>query len=80
MIDAHICDGDIVVIKKQETAENGQIVVALLDDGTATLKRFRRLKNGKVMLIPANPKLQPVTLENVEVQGCVVGLIREMMH
>lgn len=78
MIDAHICDGDIVVIKKQVSADDGQIVVALLDDGTATLKRFRRLKNGKVMLIPANPTLQPITLDNVTVQGRVVGVIREL--
>src|SRR5690606_34355541 len=63
MIDAHICDGDIVVIKKQDTADNGQIVVALLADGSATLKRYRRLKNGQVMLIPANPTLKPVTLD-----------------
>ncbi|RIL06444.1 MAG: repressor LexA, partial [Proteobacteria bacterium] len=55
MIDAHICDGDIVVIRRQDTADNGQIVVALLENNTATLKTYRRLKNGKVMLIPANP-------------------------
>lgn len=78
MIDAHICDGDIVVIKKQDQADNGQIVVALLDDGTATLKTYRRLKNGKVMLIPANPALQPMTLDKVTVQGRVIGVIREL--
>jgi repressor LexA len=78
MIDAHICDGDIVVIKKQEHAENGQIVVALLEDGTATLKTFRRLKSGKVMLIPANAQLQPITLDKVKVQGRLIGVIREL--
>lgn len=78
MIDAHICDGDVVVIKKQDAADDGQIVVALLDNGTATLKKFRRLKNGKVMLIPANPNLQPITLDKVTVQGRVIGVIREM--
>lgn len=78
MIDAHICDGDVVVIKKQDSADDGQIVVALLDNGTATLKKFRRLKNGKVMLIPANPNLQPMTLDKVTVQGRVIGIIREM--
>jgi len=77
MIDAHICDGDIVVINKQDEAENGQIVVALLEDGTATLKKYRRLKNGKVMLIPANPTMQPMTLDNIQVQGRVIGVIRE---
>lgn len=78
MIDAHICDGDIVVIKKQETAENGQIVVALLKDNTATLKTYRRLKSGKVMLIPANPALSPVTLDEVAIQGRVIGVLREL--
>lgn len=78
MIDAHICDGDIVVIKKQDVADDGQIVVALLEDGTATLKRYRRLKNGKVMLIPANPNLAPITVTNVQVQGRVIGIIRQL--
>ena len=78
MIDDHICDGDVVVIKKQDSADNGQIVVALLEDGSATLKRFRRLKNGKVMLIPANPTLTPMTLDEVQVQGRVIGVIREL--
>ena len=78
MIDEHICDGDIVVIKKQDYAENGQIVVALLRDGTATLKTFRRLKNGKVMLIPANSSLRPFTLDEVAIQGRLVGVLREL--
>ena len=78
MIDAHICDRDIVVIKKQEHAEDGQIVVALLEDGSATLKTFRRLKNGRVMLMPANPNMQPITLDQVTIQGKVIGIIREM--
>lgn len=76
MIDAHICDGDIVVIRKQDQADDGQIVVALLPDGSATLKTFRRLKNGKVMLIPANAAMKPMTLEDVEVQGKLVGVLR----
>ncbi len=78
MIDAHICDGDIVVIKRQDQADDGQIVVALLDSGEATLKKYRRLKSGKVMLIPANPNMQPLTVDNVSVQGRVIGIIREL--
>lgn len=78
MIDAHICDGDVVVIRKQENADDGEIVVAMLDDGSATLKTYRRLKSGKVMLIPANPVLQPITLDKVTIQGKVIGLIREL--
>jgi repressor LexA len=78
MIDEHICDRDIVIIKKQENAEDGQIVVALLDDGTATLKRYRRLKNGQVMLIPANPTMQPMTVDRVSIQGRLIGVMREL--
>lgn len=78
MIDAHICDEDIVVVKKQNYAENGQIVVALLDDGSATLKTYKKLKNGQVMLIPANKDFVPITLDSVKVQGKVIGIIREM--
>lgn len=78
MIDAHICDEDIVVVKKQDYAENGQIVVALLDDGSATLKTYKKLKNGQVMLIPANKDFVPITLDSVKVQGKVIGIIREM--
>lgn len=77
MIEAHICDGDLVVIKKQEFADNGQIVVALLEDGTATLKTYRRLKSGQVMLIPANATMSPMTLDSVTVQGRLIGVIRE---
>lgn len=78
MIDEHICDRDIVVIKKQDSAEDGQIVVALLEDGNATLKRYRRLKNGQVMLIPANPTMQPITVDRVSIQGRLIGVIREL--
>jgi repressor LexA len=78
MIDAHICDGDIVVIRKQDYADNGQIVAALLDDGSVTLKTYRRLKDGRVMLIPANPNLAPFTLDSVTVQGRAIGILREM--
>ncbi|MCO6429832.1 MAG: transcriptional repressor LexA [Deltaproteobacteria bacterium] len=78
MIDAHICDRDIVVIRRQEIAIDGDIVVALLDDGSATLKTFRRLKNGRVMLIPANPTMKPIMLDKVSIQGKVIGIIREL--
>lgn len=78
MIDAHIMDGDVIIVAKQDTADDGQIVVALLDDNSATLKTFRRLKGGKVMLIPHNPNMQPVTVDKVEIQGRLIGLIREV--
>jgi repressor LexA len=78
MIDAHIMDGDIIIVEKKDSAENGQIVVALLDDDTATLKTFRRLKGGKVMLIPHNSNHAPITLNSVRIQGRLVGLMREL--
>lgn len=78
MIDAHILDGDVIIVSKQETADNGQIVVAMLENGTATVKTFRRLKGGKVMLVPHNPTHQPITVEHVHIQGRVVGVVREI--
>lgn len=78
MIGAHIMDGDVIVVRRQDTAVDGEIVVALLDDGTATLKTFRRMKGGKIMLLPHNPTHQPITADNVTIQGRVVGLLREM--
>lgn len=78
MIDAHIMDGDVIIVAKQDTADDGQIVVAILEDNTATLKTFRRLKGGKVMLIPHNPTMQPITVDKVEIQGRLIGLIREV--
>jgi repressor LexA len=77
MIEAGINDGDIVVIREQPTAENGDIVVALIEDQEATLKRFRR-KSGMIALEAANPayetRLYPDHM--VRVQGRLVGLIR----
>ena len=78
MIDAHIMDGDVIIVRRQDTADDGQIVVALLEDSTATLKTIRRLKGGKVMLLPHNAKHQPITVDKVNVQGRMIGLVREM--
>lgn len=78
MIDAHIADGDIIIVRKQDTADDGEIVVALLEDNSATVKTLRRLKGGKVMLVPHNPTHQPITVDKVTVQGRVIGLLREM--
>ena len=78
MIDAHIMDGDIIIVRRQSVADDGQIVVAVLEDNSATVKTFRKLKGGKVMLVPHNPNHKPITLDNVDIQGRVVGLIREI--
>ncbi|MFN4156020.1 MAG: transcriptional repressor LexA [Paracoccaceae bacterium] len=77
MIEAGINDGDIVVIREQNTAENGDIVVALVDDAEATLKRFRR-KGNMIALEAANPAYETRMLPDhqVKVQGRLVGLIR----
>ncbi|GMV97585.1 MAG: LexA repressor [Phycisphaerae bacterium] len=75
MIDEHIRDGDLVVIERRETARDGETVVALLDDGEATLKKFYR-EGGRVRLQPANPAYSPIYVDNVRIQGVVVGVIR----
>ncbi|WP_095589797.1 transcriptional repressor LexA [Actibacterium ureilyticum] len=77
MIDAGINDGDVVVIREQTTAENGEIVVALVEGHEATLKRFRR-KGEMIALEAANPAYETRVLpsDKVKVQGRLVGLIR----
>ncbi len=76
MINAGIYDGDKVVIKKQDTAENGEIVAALIDD-SATIKRFYK-ENGHYRLQPENPTMEPMYFDEVSIIGKVVGLIRTM--
>jgi DNA (cytosine-5)-methyltransferase 1 len=75
MIDEGIFDGDIVVIRQQSTADNGQTVVAIIDDNEATLKKIYREKSG-FRLQPANPALFPFYRKEVEVRGIVVKIIR----
>ena len=77
MIDAGINDGDVVVIREGSTAENGDIVVALVEGHEATLKRFRR-KGGAIALEAANPAYETRVFrdDQVKVQGKLVGLIR----
>jgi repressor LexA len=76
MIDADIQNGDKIVVHQQPTAENGEIVVALIDD-SATVKRFFR-RNGKIILHPENPRLSDIVLDDVQILGKVVGLVRNM--
>jgi repressor LexA len=75
MIEDGIMDGDHVIIEQAEAANNGEIVVALLDNGMATLKRFFR-ETTRIRLEPANAKMQPIFVKNVRIQGKVVGLVR----
>lgn len=76
MIDNCIADGDYVIVEKTDTAGNGEMVVALLEDGSATLKRFYRQKNA-VRLQPANKKYKPLVVPSVTIQGRVLGVIRQ---
>jgi repressor LexA len=76
MIEDGIMDGDYVIVRRQNAAENGDIVVALVDD-EATVKRFYR-ENGRIRLQPANSSMQPLWFDNVRIVGKVVGLLRKM--
>lgn len=76
MIESFIADGDYVVIEKTEYAKDGDTVVALLDDGTATLKKLFRKKNF-IRLQPANRTYSPIDVKSVVIQGKVLGVIRQ---
>ncbi len=75
MIGEHIRQGDYVVVEPRKTARNGQTVVALLEDGEATLKKFYRERGG-VRLEAANPDYQPICVKDCRIQGVVIGVIR----
>jgi len=75
MIDEGILDGDYVVVEQQETANNGDIVVAVLENGFATLKKFFK-EATRVRLEPANATMQPIFAKNVRIQGKVCGILR----
>lgn len=75
MINAGILDGDIVIVRKDSYAENGDIVVAFIDQEEATVKRFYKEK-GHFRLQPENDTMEPIILEDVEILGKVIGLKR----
>lgn len=77
MIEAQIADGDYVVVRKQRTARDGQIVVAITDEGEATLKRFYLEKN-RIRLEPANSSMKPIYVKNAKLLGVVVGVVRQV--
>ncbi len=76
MVEEGILEGDFVVIEQKETANNGEIVVAILENGFATLKRFFK-EATRVRLEPANSQMAPIFAKNVQIQGKVVGVIRK---
>lgn len=75
MIEEGILDGDYVIVEEQEEAKNGDIVVALLENGFATLKKFYK-EVTRVRLEPANSKMKPIFVKNVQIQGRVIAIIR----
>lgn len=77
MVEDGILDGDIIIIKKQESAENGDTVVAIIDDNQATLKKYYQEKN-QIKLQPANPAFEPIYRKEVEIRGVVVKIIRNL--
>ena len=79
MIEGGILDGDIVIARQQQVAENGDIVIALVNDNEATVKKFHR-EGDTVRLLAMNPKYQPIVLrgDRIQIQGKVVGLRRRL--
>jgi len=77
MINAGIMDNDIVIVKKQKDANNGEIVVAMTDENEVTLKRFYKEKD-HIRLQPENDALQPIILNNVTILGKAIGLYRKI--
>jgi repressor LexA len=78
MIEDQICDGDFVIIDERTHANNGETVVALVNNDSVTLKKYYR-ENGNVRLQPANSTMEPIVIPagNVAVQGVVIGLLRK---
>jgi repressor LexA len=79
MIEEQIRDGDYIVVQAQDSAEDGQMVVALVGGDSATVKKLYREREGRIRLQPANPTMEPIFVDaaDVRVQGVVVGVIRK---
>lgn len=77
MINAAILDGDYIIVQRQQTANNGEIVAALLDGENATVKTFYK-ENGHFRLQPENDTMEPIIVDSVEILGKVVGVFRKM--
>ena len=78
MIDAGILDGDMVIIRRADTASDGDIVAALVDDEEATLKRLHHISGRRIKLVPENHAMAPLiyAAERVRIQGVLVGQMR----
>ncbi len=77
MVEDQIADGDYVIVRRQSTARKGQTVVALTDEGEATLKRWFPEKN-RIRLEPANASMKPIYVKNAKILGILVGVVRKV--
>jgi len=79
MIGEQICDGDYVIVERKETAENGQMVVALINQNKTTLKKYYRQEDGRIRLEPANPAMEStiVAEKDVQIEGRIIGILRK---
>ena len=78
MIDEQIRDGDFVIVNERQTADNGEMVIALIGGTDVTLKKFYREKDGRIRLQPANETMTPLYVHenDISIQGVVVGVLR----
>jgi len=78
MIDEQIRDGDFVIVEDRKSADNGEMVIALLNGSSATVKKFYRERDGRIRLQPANETMQPLYVHenDISIQGIVVGVLR----
>ena len=79
MIDEQICDGDFVIVNERQSADNGEMVIAMLQGTSATVKKFYRERDGRIRLQPANETMQPIYVHenDISIQGVVVGVMRK---
>ena len=76
MVDAYIDEGDRVLVERTNSASSGEIVIALLDDGSVTLKRLK-IEDGNVFLMPENPEFKPIKVRELRILGRVIGILRK---
>ena len=78
MVDAHIGDGDFVIVNERRSADNGEMVIAMMHGSSATVKKFYRERDGRIRLQPANETMEPIYVHenDISIQGVVVGVLR----
>lgn len=79
MIDAHIGDGDFVIVNERQNADNGEMVIAMMQGNSATVKKYYRERDGRIRLQPANETMEPIFVHenDISIQGVVVGVLRK---